>query len=265
MQKRRSQTPVSQIIDDYASITSEDDPGQARSAPQSYQLLNAHQPGGSLTSIRRTVSTRERGEERKVVAFATTPTAAKGACRTVVARTSDGSLVRVQRPVRDSELFMRPQTRASCRETIPRSISVRSESIYDDDASRDTMISTLTLVETALAEQQTYQRTRGVQITGHAASGSSATGNSGTSGNIEIGHIDENEEYERSPRYSASDYGDAGDHSADFELDNHVAIHRSRSGKHKSFFSPRLRLTDFSTRELQYLRRQGCFPGLRAC
>lgn len=127
------------------------------------------------------------------------------------------------------------------------------------------MISTMTLVETALAEQQTYQRTRGVQITGHAASGSSATGNSGTSGNIEIGHIDENEEYERSPRYSASDYGDAGGHSAEFEPDNHVTIHRSRSGMHKPFFSQRLRLTDSSTRKLQYLRRQGCFPGLRAC
>lgn len=232
--RRRSQTPVSQIIDDYASIISESEPGQARSAPQSYQLMNIHQPGGSSTTIRRSMSTRETVEERKAVAFASTPTAAKGACRTVLARTSDGSFVRVQRPVRDSELFMRPQPGALDREQMPRSASVRSMSIYDDDASRDTMISTMTLVETALAEQQTYQRTRGVLRHGHTANESSATGVSGTSGNIEIGHIGENEEYERSRRYSASDYGDGGGHAGEFEWDNRPTLHRSRSGKHTS-------------------------------
>lgn len=231
--RRRSQTPVSQIIDDYASIISEDEPGQARSAPQSYQQVNIHQPGGSSTTIRRSLSTRETGAERKAVAFASTPTAAKGARRTVLARTSDGSLVRVQKPVRDSELFMRTQPGASDREQVRRSASVRSVSIYDDDASRDTMISTMTLVETALAEQQTYQRTRGILRHGHAPNGSSATGASGTSGNIEIGHIDENEEYEQSRRYSASDYGDGGGHVAEFERDTRPTLHRSRSGKPK--------------------------------
>lgn len=241
-QKRRSQTPISQIIDDYASITSESEPAQARSAPQSYQLVNIHQPGGSSTTIRRNLSTRETGEGRKVVAFTSPPTAATGACRTVLARSSDGSFRRVQRPVRDSELFMRPQPRSSEREPAPRSVSVRSSSIYDeddDDASRGTMISTMTLVETALAEQQTYQRSRGIQIPacGHSASGSSATGASGTSANIEIGHIDENEEHERSRRYSTSDYGDVGDHTAEFERDNHSIVHRSRSGKPTSWSS----------------------------
>lgn len=229
--RRRSQTPVSQIIDDYASIISEDEPGQARSAPQSYQRVNIHQPGGSSTTIRRSLSTRETGAERKAVAFASAPTAAKGARRTVLARTSDGSFVRVQKPVRDSELFMRTQPGASDREQVRRSASLRSVSIYDDDASRDTMISTMTLVETALAEQQTYQRTRGILRHGHTANGSSATGASGTSGNIEIGHIDENEEYEQSRTYSASDHGDGGGHAAEFERDNRPTLHRSRSGK----------------------------------
>lgn len=231
--KRRSETPVSQIINDYASITSEYEPGHARSAPQSFQLVNVHQPGGSSTTIRRNISARETGEGRKVVAFTSNPTAARGARRTVLARTSDGSFVRVQRPVRDSELFMRPQHGASHSEQTPPSASVRSESIYDDDASRDTLISTLTLVETALAEQQTYQRSRGILRTGHTANGSSATGVSGTSGNIEIGHIDENEEYEHR-RYSASYHGDAGGRTADFERNNHLPIQRSRSGKPKS-------------------------------
>lgn len=230
-QNRRSQTPVSQIIDDYASFTSEDEPGQARSAPRSYQLVNVHQPGGTSTTVRRNLSTRETAGERKAVAFTTTPRAAKGACRTVLARTSDGSFVRVQRPVRDSELFMRPQTGASDTEQVPQSASVRSTSIYDDDASRDTMTSTMSLVETALAEQQTYQRHPGILRPGHSANGSSATGASGTSGNIEIGQIDEKEEYEQTRRYSASDYGDAGDHIAEFGRDDHLTIQRSRSGE----------------------------------
>lgn len=229
--RRRSKNPVSQIIDDYASFTSEDELEQARSAPQSYQRVNIHQPGGSSTIIGRSLSTRETGAERKAVAFVTTPTAAKGARRTVLARTSDGSLVRVQKPVRDSELFMRTRPGTSDSEPVRRSASVRSVSIYDDDASRDTMISTMTLVETALAEQQTYQRTRGILRYGHAANGSSATGASGTSGNIEIGHIDENEEYERSHRYSASDYGDGGGHAAESERDNRPTLRRSISGK----------------------------------
>lgn len=93
------------------------------------------------------------------------------------------------------------------------------------------MTSTMSLVETALAEQQTYQRSRGILRQGHSANGSSATGASGTSGNIEIGHIDENEEYEQTRRYSASDYGDTDDHTAEFGRDNHLTIQRSRSGK----------------------------------
>lgn len=262
--RRRSQTPVSQIIDDYASFTSEDESGQARSAPQSFQLVNILQPDGSSATIRRNLSTRETGKERRAVAFATTPTAAKGAARTVLARTSDGSFVRVQRPVRDSELFMRPQAGASDREQIPRSASVRSVSIYDDDASRDTMISTMTLVETALAEQQTYQRSRGILRQGHSANGSSATGASGTSGNIEIGHIDENEEYEQAPTYSASDYGDVGDHTAEFGGNDELTIQRSRSGKLTPQSSQELRLTDFSTRKLQHFGCQGCIPRLCA-
>lgn len=265
--RRRSQTPVSQIIDDYASITSEYEPGQARSAPQSFQMVNILQPDGSSATVRRNMSTRETAEERKAVAFATTPSAAKGACRTVLARTSDGSLVRVQRPVRDSELFMRPHPGASDREQMPqaRSVSVRSASIYDDAASRDTMVSTMTLVETALAEQQTYQRSRGILRHGHSANGSSATGASGTSGNIEIGHIDENEEYEQTRRYSASDYGDADDHTAEFGGNDHLTIQRSRSGKLASRFSQELRLTAFSTRKLQHFGCQGCIPRLCAC
>lgn len=235
-QQRRPQTPVSRIIEDYASITSEDESIHTRSAPQSYQLVNVHQPNGSLTTVRRNLSARESGEMRQVITSTSAPRAAKGACRTVLARSSDGSWRRVQRPVRDSELFMRSRTQALDSEPLPRSTSVRSSSIYDDDddASRGTMISTMTLIETALAEQQTYQRSRGIQIHGHSANGSSATGASGTSGNIEIDHIDENEEFERSRRCSASDYGDAGRHGVEFKRDDHLAIHRSRSGMPKS-------------------------------
>lgn len=233
-QQRRPQTPVSQIIEDYASITSEDESIHTRSAPQSYQLVNVHQPNGSLTTIRRNLSARESGERRHFMASTSAPRAAKGACRTVLARSSDGSWRRVQRPVRDAELFTRSRPQALEREPIPRSISIRSESIYDDDASRGTMISTMTLVETALAEQQTYQRSQCIQIPGHSANGSSATGASGRSGNIEIGHIDENEEFERSRRYSASEYGDAGGHAEEFERDDRLTVHRSRSGEPKS-------------------------------
>ena len=239
-QQRRSQTPVSQIIDDYASFTSEIESKQARSAPSSYQLVNVHQPNGSLATVRRNLSAREANEGRHVMASHSATTAAKGARRTVLARTSDGSIVRVQRPVRDSELFMRRQTQAPDRQPRLGNESVRSSSIYEDDASRGTMLSTMTLVETALAEQQTYQRLQGAQRLGHSANGSSATGASGRSGNIEIGHIDESEEFgyvdenealERGRRYSASDYGDAGGYTAEFDCNDHSTIHRSKSGK----------------------------------
>ncbi|KAG8164844.1 hypothetical protein KVR01_005119 [Diaporthe batatas] len=240
-EQRRPQTPVSQIIEDYASIVSKDESIHTRPAPQSYQLVNVHQPNGSLTTIRRNLSARDSGERRHVIAPTSAPRAAKGACRTVLARSSDGSWRRVQRPIRDSELFMRARNQAIDSAPIARTVSDRSSSIYDDDASRGTMLSTITMVETALAEQQTYQRTRGVQVLGHSANGSSATGASGRSGDIEIGHIDEDEHLERSRRYSAcsrrysaGDYGDAGGHGEGFERDEHSAIHRSRSA-HESY------------------------------
>lgn len=273
-EQRRPQTPVSQIIEDYASIVSDDESTQTRSAPQNYQLVNVHRPNGNLTTIRRNLSARDSGERRHVMAPTSAPRAAKGACRTVLARSSDGSWRRVQRPVRDSELFMRARNQAVDSAPLARSASDRSSSIYDDHASRGTMLSTITMVETALAEQQTYQRTNGVQILGHSANGSSATAATGRSGNIEIGHIDENEEFENeefdrsrrysacSRRYSASDYGDAGGHGEEFERDEHSAIHRSRSGKPISGLSKRVILTNYSTRELQHLGWQGCFSGV---
>lgn len=230
-QDRRAQTPVSQIIDDYASITSEHEPPRARPASQSYKLIKVRGPDGNLMTIRRNLSTREASGDQDAVASTSTTKSSKGASKIVLARSSDGSFVRVQRPVRDSELFMRLQSQVLGREPAPRSGSVRSSSIYDDSASRDTMISTMTLVETALAEQQTYQRSRGIPRVGHLASTSSATGASGTSGNIEIGHIDEDDEFERSRRYSASDYGEAGGHTAQFQGNDHLISHRSRSGK----------------------------------
>ncbi|KAL1870488.1 hypothetical protein Daus18300_005176 [Diaporthe australafricana] len=233
-QNGRPQTPVSQIIDDYASITSEDEHPQARPASQSYKLIKVRGPHGNLMTIRRNLSTREASEDQDAAASTSTTTALRGASKTVLARSSDGSFVRVQRPVRDSELFMRLQSQVSGREPAPRSESVRSSSIYDDDASRNTMTSTMTLVETALAEQQTYQRSQGIQRLGHLASNSSATGASGTSGNIEIGHIDEEDEFERSRRYSASDYGEVGGHTAHVQGNDHSTSHRSRSA-HESY------------------------------
>lgn len=269
-QQRRPQTPVSQIIEDYASIVSDDESMHTRSAPQSYQLVNVQQPNGNLTTIRRHLSARDSGERQHVMAPTSAPRAAKGACRTVLARSSDGSWRRVQRPVRDSELFLKTRNQPVDSAPLARSASDRSSSIYDDDSSRGTMLSTITMVETALAEQQTYQRTKGVQILGHSASGSSATGASGRSGNIEIGHIDENEEFDRSRRYSAcsrrysaSDYGDAVGHGEEFERDEHRAIHRSRSGKPMPWLSQDLMiLTRCSTRGLQHLGWQGCISGV---
>ncbi|KAK2610863.1 hypothetical protein N8I77_004256 [Diaporthe amygdali] len=239
-QERRSQTPVSQIINDYASIAPEDGPTRANSAPQSYKLVNVRRPEGNVITIQRSRSTRETGEGQDGMVYSSTSAAAKEARRTVLARSSDGSFVRVQRPVRDSELFTRLRTRASDKEMTPQSESVRSSSIYDDDASRGTMISTMTLVETALAEQQTYERLRGIQRGGHSANRSSATGVSGTSGNIEIGHIDEQDEYERSRRYSVSDYGEESGHAAEVERNHYLASHRSRSA-HESYITSNAR------------------------
>jgi hypothetical protein len=256
----RPQTPVSQIIEDYASITSEDESIHSRSAPQSYQLVNVHQPNGTLTTIRRNLSAREPSDRRQAMVAPSAPRAAKGACRTVLARSSDGSWRRVQRPVRDSELFTRSRAQASGSHQIPPSASARSSSLYEDDASRGTMLSTMTMVETALAEQKSYQnqRMRGIQTHGHSANGSSATGTSGASGSteIEIGHMDEMDEFGRSRWYSASEYGDVGGNASGVQSierlrDGHATMYRSRSGRCLVRPSPeileRLGLTESST------------------
>lgn len=234
IKKFKRQTPVEEIIAQYGQDGLEG--GSSRPAeesteptvPRGYKLIKVQQPDGAFITIRRKLATWHAMRQRDTVA--TTPNhSPRGSTRTVISRTSDGKLVRVERPVRDS-------TQATPRESMaylrpgyaPGRMSNRASAVYSEQPNRDsTMTSTMTIIDAALDEQRrshmerhhsqrskrqsqrdsqrrSRRHSRGDGSSATAASRIASSGK--TSAEIQIGHIEEIEEEDGESFYSSSDY-----------------------------------------------------------
>lgn len=202
LRKFRRQTPVVEIIQDHGKGAPVTDSRPEATVPEGYKFIKIRQPDGAQITVRRKLATWEANRQRDTLALNSGRQSPTGSSRTVITRSYDGRLVRVQRPVRDSTPPLRALVRSSRFESASRNASLRSSSVYSRPRQRDTMESTLTMIDAALAEQRSHGQRRHSRKDGSAAT----TGISGTSGNIQIGHIEEVNEHDYTSEYSGSDY-----------------------------------------------------------
>lgn len=177
--------------------------------PDGYEIIEFGQPDGTVVAVRRKLTTWELAHRDSLMS--SRPSSSTPSYKTVTSRTSDGKLARVQRPVRD--LPPPPpatSSRLSQRLSAGNRVSIGS-SLLNAPPERDTMRSTMTIVEDALAEQLSTEPSR------HSLRDTTASGTalSGTSGDIHIGHIDEVEEYGNESDYASSDYDEAEDNRSE--------------------------------------------------
>jgi hypothetical protein len=172
------------------------------SLPDGYELINLNQPDGTVIAVRRKLALWEDRPDSPNPPCR--PASLTGSARTVVSRARDGSMVRVQRPARDSFPSSRSVSRLSC-----------NSSVYSRDSARDTMASTSSIVDTARADLRSSQRRRHSRRGGSATTTASGMAASGTSGSIHIGHIEEVDE-EESER-SSSEYDETDNENPEEE------------------------------------------------
>lgn len=184
--------------------------GGAAVVPDGYEIIEFGQPDGTVVAVRRKLTTWELAHRDSLMS--SRPPSSTPSYKTVTSRTSDGKLARVQRPVRD----LAPPLPG----TSPRRLSQRMSAgnrastgslLLNAQPERDTMRSTMTIVEDALAEQLSIEPSQ------HSPRDTTASGTalSGTSGDIHIGHIDEVEEYDNESDYASSDYDEAEDNRSE--------------------------------------------------
>lgn len=191
----RRQSPIEEIIEEYAKETPESGlVAEAVVLPDGFKALKYQQSDGKLVEVRRKIPTSE-GAHRDPSTSSVTPSP-RGSFKNVISRTSDGRLVCVPRPIRDSIPPSSP---------VRRSASI-SSSVYSERPERDTMASTMTIVEAALAEQLSCQERQHSRKDGSATTTASGAAVSGTSGDIHIGHVAEVDKNDGDAEYSAIDY-----------------------------------------------------------
>lgn len=200
----RRQSPIEEIIEEYAKETPESGlVAEAVVLPDGFKALKYQQSDGKLVEVRRKIPTSE-GAHRDPSTSSVTPSP-RGSFKNVISRTSDGRLVCVPRPIRDSIPPSRPSSRLSQARSVRRSASI-SSSVYSERPERDTMASTMTIVEAALAEQLSCQERQHSRKDGSATTTASGAAISGTSGDIHIGHVAEVDKNDGDAEYSAIDY-----------------------------------------------------------
>lgn len=188
----RRRSPVEEIIDQYAEEGPEAVITGHVTVSEGYKLITLQRPDVGVITVRRKLATWEANQQRDPLASdsdrAPSPTPT---FRTIISRASDGRLVRIQRPVRDSTQSPIPSAAPSTTGSVPGYVSNRSSSVYSARPQRDTMETTMTIVDTALAEQRSHQGHRHSRRDGSSTTTGSAGATSAASGNIQIGHIEE--------------------------------------------------------------------------
>lgn len=186
--------------------------GGAAVVPDGYEIIEFGQPDGTVVAVRRKLTTWELAHRDSLMS--SRPSSSTPSYKTVTSRTSDGKLARVQRPVRPPPP---PATssRLSQRLSAGNRASIASSLFNAQQPERDTMRSTMTIVEDALAEQLSTEPRRHSRRDDSATTTAPRIAISGTSGDIHIGHIEDTEEYDNESDYASSDYDEAEDNRSE--------------------------------------------------
>lgn len=203
--KFRRHSPVEEIIEEYVKGAPERDAAPEATVPEGYKFIRIDQPDGAQITVRRKLATWEANRQRDTLASNSGRRSPTESSRTIITRSYDGRLVRVSRPVRDSTPPLIASTCSSRSESASRSASLLASSVCSGPCQRDTMKSTMTIVDAALAEQRSHGQRRHSRKDGSAATTGSTAAISGTSGDIQIGHIEEDNAHDYTSQYSASD------------------------------------------------------------
>ncbi|KAJ4397145.1 hypothetical protein N0V93_001369 [Gnomoniopsis smithogilvyi] len=204
---------------------------EAVTVPDGYELIDVQQPDGTVVTVRRKIATWQLAHRDSLMS--SRPSSSTPSFRTVISRTSDGRLARVQRPVRDVPASPGTCSRLSQARSAARRASVCS-SVFSVEPARDTMRSTMTIVEGALAEQLSCEPTQRGRRDVSTFTTASGTAISGTSGDIQIGHMEEVNEYGNDSDYASSDYDEELDSCSE---DGQIGDEFTKSGYRKSYGS----------------------------
>lgn len=203
----RRQTPVAEIIEESPQEWPNRDIHHESGVVEGYDSIRIQQPNVELITVKRKPETLQADSQRDTLAPNYRPYSATGSFRTVLTRASDGKLVWVQRPIRDSVVSPNASARSSRFGLSLRTASTQSFSEYNRRSQRGSMTPTTSISDAALTEepqrQKHHNRRDGSSTTADTAAAASAA-----SGNIQIGHIEEIDEDGYSSQYSASEYGE---------------------------------------------------------
>lgn len=165
--------------------------------PNGYELIKLKQPDGAVVAVRRKLAL---WQDRQTSMTPESRPASSGSSKTILSRGLDGTLHLVERPARES-LF--PSAPSRCLS--------QSSSVYSVRPDRDTMTSTITDVDAALADLRFGHQRRHSRRNGSATTTASRVTASGTFGDTRIGHIEELDEGEEDYSSTCSDDGEAPD------------------------------------------------------
>lgn len=207
----KSQASIEETVEEPSEKLGGEPTKEAAVVPDGYELIEVQQPDGTVVAVRRKLATWQLTHRDSLASVQ--PDSSTPSFRTVTSRTSDGRLARVQRPVRDVSTTLGASSGPRQARPVAKRAS-SSSSVLSGRPARDTMRSTMTIVEDALAEQLSNAPVRHSGRDGSAITTASGTAISGTSGDIHIGHIEELNEYDNESDYASSDY-DADCYSED--------------------------------------------------
>lgn len=203
----KRQSPVAEIVDDDTQTLAGREHQQETDAWGGYNTIQMQQPNGELITVRRKLEEWQCSDQPDIPVSTSDylrPPSATGSFKTVLTHATDGKLVWVHRPVRNSVGPPIISPRSSQFDFAPRTMSGESFSVYSGGTERGFTASAMTILDVpSSAERQAQQQNRHSRRDGSAATASAA------SGNIQIGHVGEHHEDDDddySSMYSASQY-----------------------------------------------------------
>lgn len=209
----RRQSPLEEIIEENSKDGTPGSEATAEAAvlPDGYKLIEVVQPDGSVVAVRRKLATWQLAHRDSLMSSRTP--SSRISFRAVTDLTTDDQLAHIRQPVQDVAPPSGIPSRLSQARSAGKTASV-SSSIYSVRPERDTVTSTMTMVDTALAEQASSQSKRHSRRDGSEIT-TTGTAISGTSGDIHIGHIEEAHEYDNDSDYASSDFDDGLDNRSE--------------------------------------------------
>lgn len=204
----KRQSPVAEIVDDDTQSLAGRERQQEADAWGGYNTIQMQQPNGELITVRRKLEEWQCSDQPDIPVSTSDylrPPSTTGSFKTVLTHATDGKLVWVHRPIRNSVGPPTMSARSSQFDFAPRTMSGESFSVYSGGTERGFTASAMTILDVpSSTERQAQQQNRHSRKDGSAATASAA------SGNIQIGHVgehhedDEDDDY--SSVYSASQY-----------------------------------------------------------